>query len=77
MYIYIYIRSSSSENKTYMRIVRTNLPDKNVLLFFIENMLLFGQKKNITFVLKKRWYFLAKNVLISENKIQKNKYITK
>ena len=33
-HIYIYIGSSSSENHPYMRTVRTNLPDKKVLLFY-------------------------------------------
>ena len=33
MYIYIYKGSSSSENQGYMRTVRTNLSNKNVLLF--------------------------------------------
>ena len=49
------MRSSFRENQAYMRTVKTNFSDKNVLLFQRKDVT-FGQK-NVTFVLKKSGTF--------------------
>ena len=49
--LYIYIWLSSSENQAYMRIVRINLSNKNLLLFHRKGVT-FAKTKNITYVFK-------------------------
>ena len=58
------------------RIMRTNLPNKNALLFYTKCVTF--EQNNVTFVLTKSRYFLAKRVLPSKKNIfQKQKCNTK
>ena len=47
----IYIWSSSNKNQAYIRTVRTNLSDKNVLLFHRKGVTF--RQKNVTYVFEK------------------------
>ena len=59
---YVYIEreggSSSSDNQTYIRTVKTNQLDKNVLFFYKKGVTF--RPKNVTFALKKKLVLFSK-----------------